>query len=76
VMNTIDLKTLKVPVNSCGGGEGCHVTATADEGGIVNYEINQRKTNEKFVCVKCHIVFGAKPLPVSHAEAIVKAGAN
>ena len=74
VMNTFDLKRLKVPVNSCGGAEGCHVTATADDGGILNYEIDQRKSNEKFVCVKCHIVFGTKPFPASHTEAIVRAG--
>ena len=73
-MNTVDVKTLKVPVKSCGSAEGCHVTATADEGGILNYEIDQRKTKPNFVCVKCHIVFGAKPLPASHAEAIVKVG--
>ncbi len=73
-MNTVDVKTLKVPVGSCGGAEGCHVTATADEGGILNYEIDQRKKNENFVCVKCHVVFGTKPAPASHPEAIVKAG--
>jgi hypothetical protein len=73
-MNTVDVRTLKVPVSSCGGAEGCHVTATADEGGILNYEIDKRKTNQNFVCVKCHIVLGAKPTPASHAEAILKAG--
>ena len=72
-MNTADVKSLKVAVGSCGGAEGCHVTATADEGGILNYEIDQRKTNQNFVCVKCHVVFGTKPAPASHAEAIVKA---
>jgi hypothetical protein len=71
-MNTVEFRTLKVPVNWCGGAEGCHVTATADEGGILNYEIDQRKTSEKFTCVKCHIVFGTKPPPASHLEAIQK----
>jgi hypothetical protein len=74
VMNTVDFKTLKTPVKSCGGGEGCHITATADEGGILNYEIDQRKTNEKFVCVKCHITFGARPVPASHLDATINAG--
>jgi hypothetical protein len=73
VMNTVDVKTLKVPVKSCGGAEGCHVTATTDEGGILNYEIAQRKTNVNFVCAKCHIVFGNKLLPASHVDAILKA---
>lgn len=72
-MNTLDPGTLKVAVSSCGGAEGCHVTATADDGGILNYEIDQRKTSEKFACVKCHIVFGTKPPPASHLEAIQKA---
>jgi hypothetical protein len=73
-MDTVDVRTLRIPVKSCGGAEGCHVTATADEGGILNYEIDQRKTNQNFVCVKCHIVFGTKPPPASHVEAILKAG--
>jgi hypothetical protein len=73
-MNTVGVKTLKVHVSSCGGAEGCHVTATADEGGILNYEIDQRKTNDKFVCTKCHIALGTKALPASHADAILKAG--
>jgi hypothetical protein len=73
-MNTVDSKTLKVGVNSCGGAEGCHVTATADEGGILNYETDKRKTNEKYVCVKCHITFGTKLVPASHVDAILKAG--
>jgi cytochrome c len=61
-----------VPVKSCGGAEGCHVTATTDDGGILNYEIDQRKANERFVCVKCHLAFGAKPVPVSHVNLLGK----
>ena len=76
LMDTVNVRSLKVPVNSCGGAEGCHITATADDGGILNYEIDQRKANEKFVCVKCHIVLGSKPAPTSHLEAIVKAGSK
>lgn len=62
-----------VPVKSCGGAEGCHITATSDEGGILNYEIDQRNKTSTFVCTKCHIVFGSKPVPVSHISAIPKA---
>jgi hypothetical protein len=72
-MNSADVRTLKVPVTSCGGAEGCHVTATANDGGILNYEIDQRKTKQDFVCVKCHIVFCTKPVPAGHAEAVQKA---
>lgn len=71
-MNTIEVKSLKVHIKSCGGAEGCHATATTDDGGILNYEIDQRKANDKFVCVKCHLAFGAKPVPASHTDLIVK----
>ena len=65
--------TKVVPVKSCGGAEGCHVTATLDDGGILNYEIDQRNKNAAFACAKCHITFGNKPVPASHINAIPKA---
>lgn len=71
-MNTVDVKTLRVPVSSCGGAEGCHATATLDEGGILNYEIDQKKKNASFVCTKCHITFGKQSVPASHVSAIPK----
>ena len=67
---TTDIKTLKVPVKSCGGAEGCHITTTTDDGGILNFEIDQRKKDPKFVCTKCHVIFGREPIPESHAGAI------
>ena len=72
-MNTAEPKTLKVAVKSCGGAEGCHITATADEGGALNFEIDQRKAKPDFQCTKCHLVFGTQPLPANHVEAIPKA---
>jgi hypothetical protein len=70
-MNTTDPKTKKVPVISCGGaGSGCHITATSDDGGILNFEIDSRKKDDKFQCVKCHISYGSLPVPVSHTNAI------
>lgn len=71
-MNTVDAQTLKVPVRSCGGAEGCHVTATVDEGGILNFEIDQKKKKSSFVCTKCHITFGRQGVPASHISAIQK----
>jgi hypothetical protein len=71
-MTTTDSKSLKVAVKSCGGAEGCHVTATSDDGGALNFEIDQRKTKSDFQCTKCHLVFGSQPIPPSHAEAIPK----
>jgi Class III cytochrome C family len=66
-------KPQKVPVRSCGSTDGCHVTATTDDGGVLNFEMDQRKTNSQFVCVKCHLAFGNRPLPASHAAALPKA---
>jgi hypothetical protein len=71
-MNTVDAQTLKVPVSSCGGAEGCHATATLDEGGILNFEIDQKKKNPSFVCTKCHITFGKQGVPASHVSVITK----
>jgi hypothetical protein len=71
-LNTVDAKTLRVPVSSCGGAEGCHATPTLDEGGILNFEIDQKKKNPGFVCTKCHITFGKQGVPTSHISAIPK----
>lgn len=71
-MNTVDVQTLKVAVRSCGGAEGCHVTATLDEGGILNYEIDQKTKSPGFVCTKCHITFGKQSVPASHVNALQK----
>ena len=63
---------VSVRVSSCGGAEGCHVTATADEGGILNYEIDEKKKNASFVCTKCHLVYGREAVPANHVSAIPK----
>lgn len=68
--NTLDPKTLKVPVQSCGGAEGCHATTTLDEGGALNFEIAERKKNPNFVCSKCHITLGKDAIPENHPLAI------
>lgn len=68
--STLDIKTLKVPVRSCGGADGCHMTATTDDGGALNFEIDQRKKDPAFVCTKCHVAFGKEPVPEDHPKAI------
>lgn len=70
-MVTTDQKTRKVPVTSC---NMCHITATTDDGGVLNFEVDSRKKNPSFTCVKCHVVFGKQPIPESHLEAIKAAG--
>jgi hypothetical protein len=69
-LNTLEDKTKKVPIASCGGAEGCHITSTTDEGGILNYVIEQRAANPAFRCTKCHIIFGTQPVPQSHLDAV------
>ena len=70
VMNTLDPTTMKVPVASCGGAEGCHITATTDDGGALNFEIDQKRASAAFVCSKCHITFGKEGVPENHIKAI------
>jgi hypothetical protein len=70
-MNTTDPATKKVPVTSC---NMCHITATTDDGGALNYEVDERKKDPKFQCVKCHIAYGKSAIPESHLRAIVAAG--
>ncbi len=70
-LNTADIKTKKVPVMSCAP---CHITATSDDGGVLNSEIDAKKKDPKFSCVKCHITFGKSPVPESHFKAVVEAG--
>ncbi len=70
-LNTAEIKTKKVPVTSCAG---CHITATTNDGGILNSEIDAKKKDPKFSCVKCHVTFGKSPVPESHYKAVVEAG--
>jgi hypothetical protein len=72
-MNTLDAKTLRVPVGSC---TVCHITATSDDGGILNFEVDQRKAKPAFQCVKCHLVFGKEPIPAGHINALAEAAKN
>lgn len=68
-MNTLDQKTLKVPIRSCGGeGMGCHIEA--DKSGILKLEIEKKKTNPNFQCAKCHLSFSKRYIPESHLAAI------
>lgn len=66
-MNTTDALSKKVPVTSC---NMCHITETSDDGGILNFEIDSRKKDAGFQCVKCHIAYGKMPVPESHLKAI------
>ncbi len=69
VMNTLDEKTF-VTVKSCAGEGGCHIETNLD--GSLNYEIDQRRKNPNYQCVKCHIILGKNPVPQNHLDAIPK----
>lgn len=73
VMNLLEEKTV-VSVKSCGGSGGCHIETNLD--GILNYEIEQKRTKPDFQCVKCHINLGKNPVPANHLEAIPKSAAK
>ncbi|NOT47799.1 MAG: hypothetical protein HOP17_08625 [Acidobacteria bacterium] len=66
-MNTADPNTTGVRISSCAA---CHVTATSEDGGALNFEVDSRKANSGFQCVKCHITFGRSPIPESHTKAV------
>ena len=69
-MITLDSKTKKVSIDACAV---CHATGKLDDGGVLNYEVDQRKKNPTFQCVKCHVTFGKSPVPESHLKALAAA---
>ncbi|MFM9904319.1 MAG: cytochrome c3 family protein [Pyrinomonadaceae bacterium] len=69
-LKTAEPLTQKVNISSCAT---CHATPTPDDGGALNYEMDKRKENPSFQCVKCHITFGKLPVPESHARALASA---
>lgn len=69
-MNTLDPKGTRASVESCAA---CHATATTDEGGALNAEIDRRKADPSFRCTKCHVTYGREPVPVTHTKAVAAA---
>jgi hypothetical protein len=69
-MNTLDAATKRVGISSC---NMCHTTATSDDGGALNYEVDSRRKTPTFQCVKCHIAFGRLPIPESHIKSLAEA---
>jgi hypothetical protein len=75
-MDTAAPLTTRVPVLSCSGDMGCHITATAVEGGALTVELEQRAVDPKAACTKCHTALGTKPIPASHHEALKRVIGN
>jgi hypothetical protein len=73
-LDTLDKKT-RARVKSCGGeGTGCHIEATTD--GILNLEVDKKKSAAAFECTKCHVRNGKSPAPEDHIEALRPAKAK
>jgi hypothetical protein len=67
----------KVPVLSCGGGgTGCHITTTIEDGGALNVELGEKKSNPSFQCTKCHAFLGKQQVPDSHFKALAAVKAS
>jgi hypothetical protein len=67
-INTLDERTKKVPVLSCGGaGTGCH---TGEPDSALNEAVAKKRAESNFVCTKCHVIFGRDPVPASHLNAV------
>lgn len=67
-LNTLDKKT-RTQVRSCGGeGTGCHIEATTE--GILNLELDKKKSDAAFQCTKCHVRNGKNPAPATHIDAV------
>lgn len=66
-INTLDEKTKKVPVVSC-GGTGCHI---GEPDSVLNEAVAKKKADPNFQCTKCHIVFGREAVPASHLDAVL-----
>jgi hypothetical protein len=70
-IDTLAEKGPSVPVLSCGGsGSGCHITPTVEDGGALNVEIAEKKSNPAFQCTKCHAILGKQQVPESHVKAL------
>lgn len=72
-IDTADPKVKTVKLASC---NYCHITGTSDDGGILNYEIDSRKKDPKFQCVKCHLGYSGLPVPESHPAVIKELAGN
>ncbi|MFN6962990.1 MAG: cytochrome c3 family protein [Pyrinomonadaceae bacterium] len=70
-MNTADPRSRRVEIASCAV---CHATATLDDGGAINFEVDARTKDPKFECTKCHVTYGKLAIPRSHFDAIKAAG--
>lgn len=64
---TVKPNAKRVEISSC---NMCHITETLDDGGVLNYEIDMRRKDSKFQCVKCHVTLGREAIPESHLKAI------
>jgi hypothetical protein len=68
-VSTLDPASLEVSILTCGGtGTGCHIKARPKA--ILNVEVDQRRADARFQCVKCHLNFGREATPKSHTDPV------
>jgi hypothetical protein len=68
-ISTLDETTLKVPILSCGGGSGCHISAKPRK--ILNEEMDKRREDAAFRCTRCHFNLAGSPtVPNTHKAAV------
>jgi hypothetical protein len=72
-ISTLDQRTLKVPILTCGGGgTGCHIKPSVPKK-VLNQEMDKKNADSTFQCTKCHVNFGRiskEQIPKSHTDAV------
>ena len=68
-ISTLDASTLEVPILTCGGtGSSCHIKPRPKA--ILNVEVDKKRADASFQCVKCHVNYGREPIPKSHSDPV------
>ncbi len=69
-LNTLDERTLRVPILSC-GGSGCHITTSGPKKQL-NVEVEKRRADATFKCTFCHVNLGGggEAMPKPHDDAV------
>jgi hypothetical protein len=68
-INTLDLKTFEVDLLTCGGtGSSCHIKPKPKA--ILNVEVDKKRADAAFQCIKCHLNYGNDAIPRSHSDPV------
>lgn len=68
-INTLDPASLEVSILTCGGtGTSCHIKPRPKA--ILNVEVDKKRADANFQCIKCHVRFGREGVPKSHSDPV------